>query len=112
MKAPYITKGVKVHVEFFSSKELGTYSLSGFQPKVTGLFVSVAGPCVHFRGDHPTHPTQVKIFIDVTEGELPEGVELVKPFGCTHEKGHLEIREEWIKAIEKDGVVYKTKPNR
>ncbi len=105
-----ITKGDRIHVEWFQAQEFGTWSLAGFQEKTTGQFVSVIGTCVHFRGDHPTNPTKIRIYIDVEEGTLPDSVELVKPYGCTHEKGHLEIREEWIKGIEKDGKTFRTKP--
>lgn len=108
MNAPFITKGDKVHVEFFASQELGSFSLSGFQMKTTGSKVSVFGTCIHFRGNHPTHPTETRLYIDVIEGELPEHVKLVKPHGCTHEKGHLEVREEWIKGVEKDGKTWRS----
>lgn len=98
-----IAKGSKVHVEFFASKPLGSFSVAGVQLKTTGAMVNVNGTCAHFRGDHPTTPKEVRVYIDVTEGELPEHVDLVKPYGCMHKKGHLEVRIEWIKGVESDG---------
>lgn len=103
MKAPYITKGTKIRVSFYAAEPA---SLAGMQMKVSAAKVDVVGTCVHFRGDHPTEPKETRIYIDVTQGALPEPVKLVKPYGCTHETGHLEVREEWIVGIEKDGQVW------
>lgn len=104
MDTPHITKGTKIQVEFFASREV---ALSGMQMKTEAQLVNVIGTCVHFRGDHPTDPSEIEIFIDVTEGVVPDHVKLVKPHGCTHEKGHLKVKESWIKGVEKDGKTYR-----
>lgn len=105
-KGPYITKGSRVHAQWFKPQVNPPASLSGVQFKLSGQFVNVVGRCVHFRGDDPVNPKEIRMYID-PEGVLPEGVEKVVPHGCTHEGGHVQIREEWIKGIEtEDGQTY------
>lgn len=99
MKAPYITKGTKIRAEWFIAQTNPPASLSGMQLKFGATSVAVLGRCVHFRGDDPVNPKEIRIYIDV-EGELPKGVKKVIPHGCTHEGGHVEIREEWITGVE------------
>ena len=106
-QAPYITKGTRVQARWFVPNDPPS-SLAGMQMKIGATEVHVIGTCVHFRGDDPVAPTEVRIYIDV-EGELPAVVKKVVPHGCTHEGGHVEIREEWIVGIEKDGKTYRVK---
>ena len=108
-KAPYITKGTKVQAKWFAAKTDPPASLAGFQMKFEAAEVEVIGTCVHFRGDDPVAPKEIRIYIDVTEGTLPPQVKKVVPHGCTHEGGHVEIREEWIVGVEQDGKTYRVK---
>jgi hypothetical protein len=105
MNAPYITKGTRIHARWFAAQTDPPASLAGFQMKVSATDVEVLGTCVHFRGDHPTNPTEVRIYIDV-EGELPAVVKKIVPIGCKHQGGHVEIRQEWILGVEQDGQTY------
>lgn len=98
-QAPYITKGTRVQAEWFVAQTNPPACLAGMQMKLGATHVAVIGRCVHFRGDDPVNPKEVRIYIDV-EGELPSAVQKVVPHGCTHEGGHVEIREEWIVGIE------------
>jgi len=106
--APYITKGTRIHAKWLVAQTNPPASLAGFQMKFGASEVEVIGTCVHFRGDHPTNPTEVRIYIDV-EGDLPPAVKKVVPVGCTHPGGHVEIREAWILGVEQDGKTFKVK---
>lgn len=94
---PYITKGTKVRAEWFVANDPPS-SLAGNQLKFGVTKVEVVGVCAHFRGDQPVTPKEVRIYLDI-EGELPSVVKKVTPYGCTHEGGHVEIRQEWIKSV-------------
>ena len=108
-QAPYITKGMRIQARWIIAQIDSPASLAGFQMKFDATDVEVIGTCVHFRGDDPVAPKSVRIYIDV-EGELPAAVKKVVPHGCTHEGGHVEIREDSIVGIETaDGKTYKTR---
>lgn len=70
-------------------------SLAGAQAKVGCTQIDIVGTCVHIRGDRPEDPTEVRVYID-PEGDLPALVGRVRPPGCTHADGHVEIRTPWI----------------
>ena len=50
-------------------------SLAGMQPKFAMTSKTVEGVVTHVRGDHPTHPTMIRIWVQPDEG--PEVI--VKP---------------------------------
>ena len=91
-----LVKGTRVRARWFKVKQ-PLSSLAGFQMKVTGDFIEVEGTIRHFRGDHPVRPTVVMIYLDVDV--VPPGVELVQAYGCACEKGHVEVKQEWIVAV-------------
>ena len=91
-----IVKGSRVRAKFFKTKPIGTYSIAGMQMKFIGDEVEIIGVVRHIRGDDPVAPKEVRVYIDREEGvELP----LVHPQGCLCEKGHAELKLDWIKAI-------------
>ncbi len=109
---PWIEKGTRVRARWFKPKELGTWSLTGFQMKLTGNFVEITGTVRHIRGDHPTEPKEVMFYVE-PEGEVPAEVTRKRPFGCTCE-GHdklVEVNSNWVRQIlGADGEVLFPKP--
>lgn len=70
----YIKFGSRVYVKFLKAQELGTYSIAGAMPKVVGEFVEFTGTVRHIRGNHPTNPTDVRLWIE------PDGADASVPF--------------------------------
>lgn len=97
MDGPFITKGARIRAQWLQANDPPS-SLAGMQLKFGCTSVEVIGTCVHFRGDDPVNPKEVRIYIDV-EGELPKGVKKVVPPGCTHDGGHVEIHPDWVKGV-------------
>ena len=83
----YIQKGDWIRARWILAKPLGSYSLSSMQMKVAGDLIEITGTIKHFRGDHPTNPTMIRIYIDPDEPGLPT----TKPEGCTCDHEHVEI---------------------
>lgn len=95
--APYITKGTHILAQWFQSKPLGTFSLAGVQMKTTGSFVEISGTCRHFRGDDPTNPKEIRIYVE-PGGDINPSIQRTRPFGCAC-PGHdnlVEIKPDWI----------------
>jgi hypothetical protein len=79
-------KGDLVAFKWFQTK-LPLASLAGMQPKVTGDFIEVSGHVAHVRGDHPSEPTQVGIWLradDALKGA--EGIDRVLCPKCGREE--------------------------
>ncbi len=97
---PWIEVGTKVRAQWFKAQEIGTWSLAGAMPKLTGSMLNVVGTIRHIMGDHPTAPTSVHVFLDA-EGEVSPEITRRRPIGCTCENGdlHVEIDANFIKAI-------------
>jgi hypothetical protein len=55
--------------------------------KLVGDFVAVSGVVRHLRGDHPTEPKEVRVYIDPDEPGLPTK----RPYGCTCDHEHVEV---------------------
>jgi hypothetical protein len=97
MSAPYITKGSRVRSTWLQAKPFGTFSLAGHQMKAAVESVVIVGTCRHFRGDDPTNPTAVRVYVE-PEGDVPDIVPRTRPYGCECE-GHdrlVEINPDWI----------------
>ena len=58
-----INKGSRVTAQIFTAQPLGSYSLSGAQMKVAATSRTITGTVTHVRGDHPTAPTSIRIWI-------------------------------------------------
>jgi hypothetical protein len=61
----YVAKGDWVRAEWL---ETTSGCLSGSQLKVAARSRSVSGTVRHVRGDHPTHPTSVRLFVEPDGG--------------------------------------------
>jgi hypothetical protein len=64
----YLQKGDRVRAVYFAAKPLGTYSIAGAQPKVIGDEVEVVGTVTHIRGNHPTNPTSIRVWVQPDAG--------------------------------------------
>lgn len=63
-----LTKGMRVRAEWLQADPIGSASLPGAQPKVTGKFRSVEGAVVHIRGNNSVSPSTVGVWIDTEDG--------------------------------------------
>ncbi len=62
--------------------------LAGAQMKVGLDVTEFTGVVAHLRGDHPTAPTRIMLYVDPDE---PDGMDRVVPHGCAHPGGHVEV---------------------
>ena len=88
---PTITKGSRVRATWLQAKPIGSFSLAGMQMKVAAETVTIVGVCRHFRGNDPTNPTQVRVYVE-PEGDVPDWLPRTRPFGCERE-GHDKLIE-------------------
>ena len=65
MSGAYITKGSFIKAVWFEANP--SASIAGMQPKVGATMQVVVGTVRHIRGDHPTRPTSVRLWVE------PEG---------------------------------------
>lgn len=52
----------------FHAAPIGSFSLAGVQLKLTGEFVEHTGVVRHVRGDHPTAPMAVRLYVEPDDG--------------------------------------------
>lgn len=71
----YIAKGARIRAQWLATRPV---SLAGVQLKFEATRRDVVGVVRYVRGDHPTAPSVVKLYIDA-EGERGDAT----PFGCT-----------------------------
>lgn len=88
-----LVKGSRIRANWFKA-ELAC--LAGAQMKFGAQGVEAVGAIKHFRGDHPTDPTEIRIYID-PEGDYKG--EMVTVVGCTCGRKHVEIKPEWVSEI-------------
>lgn len=60
-----IKKGDRVRAEWLTANGA---SLAGMQPKFGATATVVEGVVTHIRGDHPTEPTTIRIWVQPDEG--------------------------------------------
>jgi hypothetical protein len=60
-----IVKGTRIRARWFDAKLV---SLSGVMPKVEATMREVTGTVRHIRGDHPTHPTVTRLYVEADDG--------------------------------------------
>jgi hypothetical protein len=63
----FLEKGDRVRARILQSKKFGTYSLAGVQNKIAVEERYVEGVVTHIRGDHPTNPTSIGVWIIVDD---------------------------------------------
>ncbi len=84
-------RGDRVRAQWFATH---LTSLAGVQMKFGATPKEVVGTVRHIRGDHPTNPTEVRVFVDPDEGTYDgPKVDLV---GCTCGHPHVELKSLWI----------------
>jgi hypothetical protein len=59
-----VTKGTRLRARWVEAR---TVSLAGVQPKVEGTPREVVGTVRHVRGDHPTAPTTIRLYVEPDE---------------------------------------------
>lgn len=64
----FVTKGTRLRFRVFHARPLGYVSLAGVQTKTSGQFVEREGVVTHVRGDHPTHPTSIRLWLRLGDG--------------------------------------------
>jgi hypothetical protein len=62
-----ITKGTRIRARWLDTKFV---SLAGAQIKAEGQYREVTGVVRHVRGDHPTNPTEIRLFVEADGGVL------------------------------------------
>lgn len=80
-----IVKGTRIRARWLATTNA---LLAGSQFKTGAVEVEIVGIVRHLRGDHPTDPQQVVLYVEV-EGE-PAGVTRERPFGCKCD-GHDQL---------------------
>lgn len=63
-----LTLNMRVRAEWFEAKPDGSVSLAGVQRKVSALLKTVEGRITHIRGNHPTAPTSIGVWIQPDAG--------------------------------------------
>ncbi len=64
MENVFVTKGMRVLIRAIVAQKMGTYSLAGVQMKLAAREVELTGRIAHVRGDHPTAPTSIGVWIE------------------------------------------------
>lgn len=89
-----VKKGDRVRARWFRTSPRPV-ALAGMQLKAAASLVEVEGTVRHVRGDHPTAPSEVRLFLDCNDSDLP----LVRPPGCTCPRGHAEVKPSWVTEV-------------
>jgi hypothetical protein len=61
----FVTKGMRIRAKWFEAR---LESLSGGVPKVGAVEKVVTGVVRHVRGDHPTDPKTVRVYVESEDG--------------------------------------------
>jgi hypothetical protein len=61
----FLKKGDRVHAQWFQATDA---CLAGMQPKTGAILRDVTGIVRHIRGDHPTNPTEIRVWVEPDEG--------------------------------------------
>lgn len=63
-----LTKGMRVQAEIWKAVPPGTVALAGIQVKTQATLSIVEGEVTSIKGNHPTNPTSVGVWIKTDEG--------------------------------------------
>lgn len=85
-----INKGDTIAATWLDARFVG---LAGVQMKLGAQWREVSGIVRHVRGDHPTSPTTVRLYVDAEGGT-------VTPYGCTCGP-HIEVDPKHVTAVTK-----------
>lgn len=62
----WIQKGDTIRAEWFEPYIAG---IAGVQSKTAAHLMTISGEVMHVRGDHPTHPTAIRLFVRAEAGK-------------------------------------------
>lgn len=91
----YIKKGDHITARWFGG--VAPVALAGMQLKFQATQFVVSGVIKHVRGDHPTSPTQIRLYIDPEDDD--SGAPRTRPPGCTCEKDHVAVNPDHVVAL-------------
>ena len=66
MDSPFLKKGDRIRAQWFQATDA---CLAGMQPKVGATLIIVEGKVTHIRGDHPTNPIEIRVWVQPDEGD-------------------------------------------
>lgn len=81
MDERWLRKGSRIRARWLASALFGSWSLPGCQPKAVIEEVVITGTVCHVRGDRPTAPTTVRLYVE-PEGDVPAWLPRLRPYGC------------------------------
>lgn len=84
---PFVRKGDWIRAQWLRATDA---CLAGCMPKVGAEGIDVSGIVRHVRGDHPTTPTTVRLYVDPDDGQGT-----VTPPGCTCGP-HVEVNPDHV----------------
>lgn len=64
-----LRNGMRARAEWLEAAPLGSHSLAGMQAKVSATSRVVEGIVTHIRGDSPTDPASVGVWLLTDEGQ-------------------------------------------
>lgn len=93
-----VVKGSRIRIRKYEAEPA---CLAGVHMKLGARSYEAVGVVRHIRGDHPTNPTKVKVFID---SDIPVDIPTVRPFGCTCAHEHIEaFSTQIVEILDRDG---------
>ncbi len=92
---PYVTKGSHIRAEWMAAKTNPLASVSGQQLKFEVQAHTITGIVKHVRGDHPTQPTIIRLFVDPDPGTSWTGP-TTNLEGCTCGHPHVEVNPDHL----------------
>ena len=94
----YIVEGSRIRASWYEAASPPA-SLSGMMFKIGAKLLCVKGTVRHVRGDHPTAPTAVALFIDPDPDPRWTGP-TTKPSGCTCDHAHVLVNLQHVDRVE------------
>lgn len=88
-------KGDRVRAQWYQAQTSG-FSLAGMQLKFLASARVLVGRVAHVRGNHPTQPTEIRVYLDPEE---PYDGPMVTLEGCTCGRQHVELQPAWIQEV-------------
>jgi hypothetical protein len=61
----FLKKGDRIRAQWLQATDA---CLAGMQPKTGAVGMSVVGEVTHIRGDHPTNPTEIRVWVKPDDG--------------------------------------------
>ncbi len=64
-----LRKGMRVRAEWLEGQPVDRVALPSVQTKIGAAMRQMEGVIAHLRGDHPTHPTSIGVWLTTDSGE-------------------------------------------